>query len=38
MESYLEDSRPTLDVICAEQNGECEGCPAYEFCHNEWDE
>ena len=41
MEEYLEDKRPTLDEICAEtqkQGLECIECPAYEFCHNEWDE
>lgn len=39
MEEYLEDTTPTLDELCAEYgDGDCKECPAYEFCHNEWDE
>ena len=35
LESYLEDTRPTLNEVCEEQ-GECtEECPAWRFCKGE---
>jgi hypothetical protein len=34
----MEDDFKTIDDICAERDGQCEGCPAFEFCYNEWDE
>lgn len=33
LEAYLEDTRPTLDEICEEQEECTEECPAWIFCN-----